>query len=225
MPVWPLLVALTLFLALGAGRSGSVSGARTRSTLLLLAAPPVVHSLLFPAGMLLHSYWLFALPAALAAGLGIGLARLNPVACLAGVLLAAAGFVGRVESAREEIDLLPSLLGQAVASETRPGEGVLTNFEVNVLWDGMAVGEYIVIRPEVTFYADRPVRGGVRGRARDEAVDLAGARRLLPAARWFLLWPDPIGDPLLHDSLIALGGPEPELLSGEPPVLFFRLPP
>jgi hypothetical protein len=224
MPVWPLLLVLTLFVALGVGRGGE-SRARIRSTLLLLVAPPVVHSALFPAGMVLHSYWLFALPAALAAGLGIGLARLRPAVCVAGALLAALVFSARVEEASEHVDVLPHLLGEAINANTDPGEGVLTNFEVNVLWTGMEVGEYIVSRPEVSYYAERPVRGGVAGRPQGRAVGLAEARRLLPSARWFLLWPDQDDGPALQAALVALGGREPIRLKDDPPVLLYPLTP
>jgi len=93
-----------------------------------------------------------------------------------------------------------------------------------VLWDGMEVGDYIISRPEISYYADRTVRGGVRGHGRGRAVDLASARRLLPSARWFVLWPDP-DDPELAQALEALGGGPPLRLSGDPPVLLYRLRP
>ncbi|GEM_PF-2440764 len=224
LPLWPLLLAALCFSALRPGSSRSASALGVRWLLLLLLAPPLVHCLLFPAGMLLHSYWLFALPPALAAGLALGLARLRPGACLAAVVLGAVGLVSQWAGAAEEIDLLPAMLGQAMEQHTAPGDGVLTNFEVNVLWDGMEVGDYIVSRPEISYYADRPVRGGIRGDGQGRAVDLGQALALLPSARWFVLWPD-AGDPALPQALDALGGPPPVSLSGDPQVLLYRLRP
>lgn len=228
LPMWPLLLGTLFVLVLrspGTGPGpGPGRGLGVRGLLLLLVAPPLVHSLLFPAGMLLHSYWLFALPPALAAALAGGLSLLRVSVWVPALLLAAAGLGGRVEQAREHLDPLPAMLGRALAENTAPGEGVLTNFEVNVLWTGMDVGEYIVTRPEISFYADRPVRGAVRGRPQGREVGLAEARRLLPAARWFVLWPDD-DDPSLGRALAALGGPEPLLLSADPPVLLYRLQP
>lgn len=224
VPLWPLLLAVLFFSALRPGSSRSAPGLGVRWLLLLLLAPPLVHCLLFPAGMLLHSYWLFALPPALAAGLALGLAQLRPGVCLAAAVLGAAGLFSRLDLAAEHIEILPSMVGQSVEQHTAPGDGVLTNFEVNVLWDGMEVGDYIVSRPEISYYADRPVRGGIRGHGQGLAVDLTEALRLLPSARWFVLWPDP-DDPALPQALDALGGPPPLPLSGDPVVLLYRLRP
>jgi len=226
LPLWPLLLGVLCFTALrpGSTLSGPAPGLGVRWLLLLLLAPPLVHCLLFPAGMLLHSYWLFALPPALASGLALGLSRLRPGVCLAAVVLGAVGLLSPLDQAAEERDILPAMVGQALGQHTAPGDGVLTNFEVNVLWDGMKVGEYIVSRPEISYYADRAVRGGIRGDGQGRAVDLEQALQLLPSARWFVLWPDP-DDPGLPRALDALGGPPPLLLGGEPKVLLYRLRP
>ncbi|MFT7465212.1 MAG: 4-amino-4-deoxy-L-arabinose transferase-like glycosyltransferase [Pseudohongiellaceae bacterium] len=236
MPAWPLCLGVVLILGFCPLGSRGTRRLGVAGLLWLLVLPPVVHGLLFPAGLLLHSYWLFAMPAALAAGLGVALCAgaqrggrggregLAAFAALVLLALGTAGLVSAVEQAREELDPLPALLGQALAQNTAVGDGVLTNFEVNLLWPGMDVGQYIVSRPEISYYADRPIRGGVRGQRAARAVDLAEARRLLPSSRWFLLWPDP-ADPELAQALEAVGGLARLELNSDPPVLLYGLAP
>ena len=220
----------------GAAASGALG---PRGMLGLLLAPPLVHCLLFPAGLAVHNYWLFALPPALGTALALALARVPRVGrtalghvaaamLLSGALSGFAPWFGSsasLDAAREPVDALPAMVGRALADEVPVGGVVLTNFPTNPLRPGEAGDTYHVRLPEVTFYADRPVRGGIGDPA---ALDEALARR--PDASWFLLMPaslassaTPGQQPLLEAALERLAVGPPRLLSGDPPVRLYTL--
>jgi hypothetical protein len=146
------------------------------------------------------------------------LVGLRPV--VAALLVAGLLFAG-VQGARAalaEADELPVLVGRAIAEQTAPSDVILTNYEVNPFTDG-GTDEYVLMRPAVTWYADRVVRGLVDGPA---ALQRALARR--PDSRWFLSVPLP--RPPSPELLAAVSGRaegEPLRLSDDPPALLFRL--
>lgn len=227
MPGWPLLLVVSLLVAAGVlGRIGGESevGGATRplgprGLLALLLLPPLLHGLLFPAGMLLHGYWLFGLPFGLGLGVALALRPLKALAALAGVLLLLpAGVVGARQLLAES-DRLPVLIGQALAAHTAAPEVVLTNYEVNPFEPGRPGDAWLLMRPEVTFYADRVVRGNI---VKAAELDDALARR--PDAAWFLSvpWPAPPSPELLA-ALAARSEGEPLQLSADPPVALHRL--
>ena len=255
MPGWPLLVLVGLVLA-ARGRPGSDDEASNPASagsarlgvaplLGLLLLPPLVHGLVFPAGMLVHGYWLFGLPVGLGAVVGLFPRPGGPLhgalpALVLVALLGGLGWSARAELYPDQPSELPALLGQAVAGAVGEGELVLTNYDANPLRPGAEGLEYLAKRPEVTYYADRPLRGlveadpeagapgGEGATAGAPAGDLARyeeARRRCPGARWFLLtpWPRPV-DPALRARLEA-EATEVRTLSQEPLVQLFGLTP
>lgn len=227
MPLWPAWLLLALLLAAGAVRVASpasdaqpVLGARGLLWLLLL--PPLVHAAVFPAGLLVHDYWLFGLPPALAAGFGLAARRVaRPVAVGAALLLFVPGWFG-AQRVLETEDRLPAAVGQALATATAPGDVVLTNFDCNPFVPG-AGDAHLDKFPEVTFYSDRTVRGLVgAGQAGGGTLEEALSRR--PDATWFLLTPWPPGPAAgLAESLRERAVEPPRRLSDNPPVELFRL--
>jgi len=111
------------------------------------------------------------------------------------------------------------LMGRALAAHTAPAEVVLTNYDVNPFVPGREGDEWLLMRPEVSFYSDRIVRGRI---ARLE--DLEEALRRRPDASWFLAvpWPEP-PSPGLSAALAARTEGEPLSLSADPPVALHRL--
>ncbi len=211
MPAWPVLTLVLawegwrgLRMARSPGR-GQATGLGSGSLLFLLAAPPLLHAILFPAGLLVHSYWLFGLPPALAAAVALACQRWRaPVGVLLVGLLAVAGWSAADELLARE-DPVPALVGDLLARHTAPGEAVLTNFDTNPFADNAA--GYVMKLPEVTFASDRQVRGRV---GRSGEPSLAEARTRLPAARWFLLvgWPESADPALVAEvSAATLGEP------------------
>ncbi|MHC4845313.1 MAG: hypothetical protein ACYTCU_04030 [Planctomycetota bacterium] len=235
MPGWPALLLLALVVLLGALRPASATrdersgppplGARGLLALLLL--PPLVHGLLFPAGMLQHGYWLFGLPLGLALGFALAVGRLKPaIALVAVAVLVLAGWSGR-DAVLADRDELAVRIGETLAGVTSPGDVILTNYDTNPPALGAAEGAdaYILMRPEVTFYSDRVVRGiGLKERLGREDLDAALLRR--PDATWFLEvpWPRPAGEELLS-ALAARAGAAPVMLSETPPVRLHRIRP
>lgn len=227
MPGWPLLLALALALVLR-GRWGG----RNRVLLLLLLGPPLVHAAVFPAGLLVHNYWLFALPPALAAGLAVALRRRRGLAVVVGLLGALPGLLLGTATDEQLLqrDEAPALVGRALAEHTEPGELILTSFLVNVLVGGDAEGDRHVTRLlEVLYYADRDVRGGITRvgpGAAHEPPGLLEALERLPRATWFLLvdWPEPV-EPGLVAELERRAVGEPLRLFEQPPVVLYRLRP
>lgn len=237
MPVWPVWLGVGL-LGLGlrwrASRrdpapTGGVARLGPGWTVLVLLGPPVLHGALFPAGMLVHAYWLFGLPLGLAAGLVLAPAvRARHLGLVAAGM--ALGFgLGRHGDGHPPGDPIPALMGSALRSNTRPGEVVLTNYDTNVLRDDRPGPAYLSKRPEVPYYADRIVRGGVGVPGEPGAVvalDEALAR--LPAASAFLQVPVPwtaeaVLSPALQAALRERAHGEPLVLSGAPPVWLWRL--
>ena len=220
MPGWPLLLAVSLLVL--AGRLGrtrneteAVGAARSvgpRGLLALLLLPPLLHGLLFPAGLLMHGYWLFGLPFGLAVGVALALRPLRTPAALACVLLLAVPGVVGARRLLSETDRLPVLIGEALATHTAPPDVVLTNYEVNPFIPDRPGDQWLLMRPEVTYYADRSVRGGL-----ETAAELDDARRRLPGATWFLSvpWPTPPSPELLA-ALAAQTEGEP--LPSSPPI-------
>jgi len=226
MPGWPALLAAAAALAAGWLRAPA-AGAMVRpvlgmrALLALLLLPPVLHAAAFPAGTVLHDYWLFGLPPALAAAAALLALRLRPVvAVLALGLLLLPGVVGAREVLARRDDL-PETVGRALAAHTAPGDLVLTNFNCSPLVPGGAGDEHVDKVLEVLWASDRSVRGLV-GTA--EGVGLDEALRRLPAARWFLLTPWPPGpQPGLAEALAGRAGEPPVRLSESPAVDLFRL--
>jgi hypothetical protein len=227
MPLWPAWLLLALLMAGGRVRAAPpAADARpvlgADGLLVLLLLPPLAHALIFPAGLLVHDYWLFGLPPALAATFGLAATRLaRPAAVGAAVLLFVPGWFG-AQRILAEHDELPVVVGKALAAATAPGDIVLTNFDCNPFVPGGG-DAHLDKFPEVTFYADRAVRGlvGVSapgGTPLDEAL----ARR--PEAEWFLLTPWPPGpSPGLAEALAARAVEPARRLSADPPVELFRL--
>jgi len=226
MPGWPLLLAVAL--AVLAGKLGRPTIADPppdeprrlgpRGLLGLLLLPPLVHGLLFPAGMLQHGYWLFGLPFGLALGLALALRPLRaPVAVAAVALLLPAGIAG-ARRLLDETDQIPVLMGRALAEHTAPPDVVLTNYAVNPFEHDATGDSWLLMRPEVSFYSDRVVRGGL-----EQAADVDDALRRRPDADWFLLVPWPPPSPGLAAAVDALTEGEPLALSGDPPVTLHRL--
>jgi hypothetical protein len=224
MPGWPVLLLLALLVLFGAA-SGRTNRRPLgpRGLLALLLLPPLTHGLLFPAGMLQHGYWLFGLPLGLGLGFALAASRLKPAVALVAVsVVVLAGLAGR-QAVLDEQDPLAALVGEALANATAPGDVVLTNYDTNPVAGTAAEGEdaYVLMRPEVTWYANRVVRGGI------EAPDqLAAALLRRPDAGWFLEvpWPRPAGDDLL-EALGVLAGAPPNSLSESPLVRLHRLRP
>lgn len=220
MPAWPLLLLVTLLVACGwraPGAAGAVLGAR--GLLFLLLAPPLIHGVLFPAGMLQHGYWLFGLPLGLAFGTALALEALKAVPAL---LVVAAAFVAGAAASEEilaERDPLPVLLGAELAARTAPADLVLTNYDCNP-FAGEGPG-YVLLRPGMTWAADRAIRGSI-----GDAASLERALRLRPDARWFLEtpWPRPVEDALAARLADLADGP-PQPVSGDPPVRLWSLGP
>jgi len=235
MPGWPALLMLSLVVLLGALRPASDARSADddssplggRGLLALLLLPPLAHGLLFPAGMLQHGYWLFGLPLGLGLGFALAVGRLKPaIAIAAAAVLVLAGLAGR-QAVLADRDELAVRIGETLASVTSPDDVILTNYDTNPPGPGAAEGvdAYVLMRPEVTWYADRVVRGlGLKpGLGSD---DLAAALRRRPDATWFLEvpWPSMPGDDLLS-ALAARAGAPPRLLSESPPVRLHRLGP
>lgn len=233
MPGWPVLLLLSLMVLVGvlrpsvepdddAASRGGRGPLGARGLLGLLLLPPLAHGLLFPAGMLLHSYWLFGLPLGLGLGFALAVRRLRPgVGLMAATVLVLAGLSARQDVLAER-DELPMQVGETLARFTAPEDVILTNYDTNPPAEAAADGEaddYVLMLPEVTFYSDRVVRGGIKGEAQ-----LAAALRRRPDAVWFLEvpWPEPPGD----DLLIALAERSDGAalsLSESPPVRLHRL--
>lgn len=226
MPSLPVALVLGLALALGWGRrflpDRPAEGLCARWLVALLLAAPLVHGAAFPAGLAVHGYWLFALPVALAAALALVLVRLRAGRLALVTLLLAGLGAARLPAARLPADPLPALVGQALAQAVPPGEVVLTNYAVNPLRWGLPGDAHHVRLPEVTWYAERVVRGGV-----DSPARLAEALARRPDARWFLLapFPPPPDGPALAAALAERAGEPPVTLSGDPLVLLQRLSP
>jgi hypothetical protein len=73
MPLWAVWLAVSFIMLIGGGapREDPAAPERrlgSRGLLALLLFPPLLHGLLFPSGLLQHSYWLFGLPCGLAVG-------------------------------------------------------------------------------------------------------------------------------------------------------------
>ncbi len=230
MPVWPALLGVTAWVAwllrhLAPWPAESEEGAGEPLSpswlILLLLAPPVVHAALFPAGMLQHGYWLFGLPLPIAAGVGIFLSAWPPgLACLATASLLLLGAY-RGQQLLEVRDPLPRLIGEELATHTAPGDVIFTNYDTNPFVPGRADDSYVLMRPEVAFYADRVVRGGL-GTAEELTAGLA--RR--PDAGWFLLVPWPAEPPpALPDALRAMAIGDPVQFPDDPRVFLYRLAP
>jgi hypothetical protein len=226
MPGWPVLLALALLVAAGAVRAAPpmpcarpVLGARALLVLLLL--PPLLHAALFPAGLLIHDYWLFGLPPALATAFALVAPRLGRAAAVVvAVLLLVPGWVGARHLLERRDDLSP-LVGRALAQHTAPGDVILTDYDCNPFH---GEGGRLEKRPAVTFYADRDVRGLV-GTDAPEGVSLEAALAQ-PGADWFLLTPWPPGPvPGLPGELAARSAGPPVRLAEDPPVDLYRLRP
>jgi hypothetical protein len=192
-----------------------------RALLALLLAPPVLHAAAFPAGLLVHDYWLFGLPPALAGAAALLAARLRPAAAILALgLLLVPGVAGAREILARRDDL-PELVGRALAERTAPGDLVLTNFDCSPLVPGGAGDEHVDKALEVLWASDRTVRGLV-GTAGGAGLDEALER--LPGARWFLLTPWPPGPlPGLAQDLAGRGDGPPLRISGDPAVDLQRL--
>jgi hypothetical protein len=134
------------------------------------------------------------------------------------VLVLALAGVAATRVLLAERDELPALVGQAIGAHTGPADVVLTNYDTNPLVPGTAGEAYVLKLPEVTFYADRVVRGGLQ-----DGPDLEEALERVPAARWFLLtpWPAPPSEGLLR-ALDRVAG-ERLQLSLDPPVVLLGL--
>ncbi|HEX5011722.1 MAG TPA: glycosyltransferase family 39 protein [Planctomycetota bacterium] len=228
MPGWPALLVLALLLVGGAVRlapptpcARPVLGGRALLSLLLL--PPALHALLFPAGLLVHDYWLFGLPPALAAAYALWAPRAGwPVATALALLLLVPGWFGAQRLLGQRDDLAV-LIGRALGAQTAPGDVVLTDYDCNPLIAGGG-DEHLDKRPEVTFSSDRKVRGLVGSNA-PGAVPLDEARARTGAG-WFLLTPWPPGPaPGLAAELAARAAAAPVRLADDPPVDLYRLSP
>jgi 4-amino-4-deoxy-L-arabinose transferase-like glycosyltransferase len=224
LPGLPLLLLLALAVLIVAKLSTPAEpdrpGLSTRWLVGMLLAPPLIHALVFPAGLVVHSYWLFALPPALALAAAVLLVRVWPGGALLVVVTLVIVFHGRLAGARQPEDRLPSMVGISLGQLVPEGELVLTNFETNPLRWGQTGDAYHVRLPEVTFYADRAVRGAVdRPERLEEALDR------MPEAGWFLLAPFPVPpDPLaLERALDARSEGPAETLSKDPVVRLYRL--
>ncbi|RKY18530.1 MAG: hypothetical protein DRQ55_13145 [Planctomycetota bacterium] len=198
-----------------------LAGLSRRWLLGLLLAPPVLHSIVFPAGLAVHNYWVFALPPALALAAALLLERRAGRAALPLGLVLAAAWVAAVSAARLPEDPLPAMVGRAL-SQVPVGELVLTNYDANPLRFGHPGDSYDVRLPEVTFYSDRAVRGRI-----DSPGRLAQARARLPAARWFLLapFPAPPDQAALERALVQASAGPAQVLSQAPVVRLFPLAP
>jgi len=186
MPGWPGLLAAALAVSCGrllppSLRPGSVQG---QGLVAMLVAPPLVHALIFPTGAVVHSYWLFGLPAALAAAVALSLQRVRPGMALAGAAILVFLGLEAQGALLKQGDRAPSLLGELIAEATDPEEVILTNYPTNVLLPHAA--GYVMRLPEVTFYSDRKIRGGV-----ETEQDFSQALETVPDATMFLLvnWP------------------------------------
>jgi hypothetical protein len=228
MPGWPALLPLALLVAAGVVRAAPPTPCARpvlgmRALLALLLAPPLLHALVFPAGLLIHDYWLFGLPPALAAGFAAFAPRLGraPAAGLA-LLLLVPGWYG-AQRLLAQPDDLAARVGRALAEKTAPGDVVLTDYDCNPLIAGEG-DAHLDKRPEVTFYSDRRVRGLV-GAAAPGSLTLAEALAR-GRAEWFLLTPWPPGPaPGLADDLAARAAGPPVRLADNPPVDLYRLGP
>jgi hypothetical protein len=187
MPGWPALLLVALAVMGGAWGFGRADGRPLsgRALVMLLTLPALVHGLAFPQGLLVHGYWLFALPYGLAAGLTLGLSRLRPVVAVAAlVILVLAGADGLArQTAIERVDIVAPGIGRALAGLTPPEAVILTNYDVNPLDDALPAG-YVLKRPTLGYYADRVVRGRIDG-----VEALGDALEVRPDATHFLLTP------------------------------------
>jgi len=231
MPGWPLIVllgAVLLFGGLGTRRadSGQERGLLgMRGLLALLLLPPLVHGMLFPAGMLVHSYWLFGLPIGLGAVVALALRSQSRRLSLGIVgLLLVLGWTGRQGVLPDEATTVPALLGQLLATNIPEGELVLTNYDANLLdVDGEGL-DYLTRRPEVAYYSDRPLRGLVLEPGASDVEAWREARRRCPEAVWFLAMPFPWEpSPELLAEVRAEASAEPILIFEEPAIRLFRL--
>ena len=100
---------------------------------------------------------------------------------------------------------------------------MLTDYDCNPLIPGEG-DAHLDMRPEVTFYSDRKVRGLV-GAAVPGSPTLGEALRRVPAA-WFLHtpWPPGPGDDLAEALAARSAGP-PVQLADNPPVYILPLKP
>jgi len=222
MPAWPLLVLVGAALC----RLPSGTHLGRRGLLLLLLLPPLVHGVLFPAGMLVHSYWLFGLPVGLGAVLGLLPGRRGAIVALLGsAALLATGLPARAELLPDAPSELPALLGRALHEHVPAGELVLTNYDGNPLRPGSEGPAFLAKRPELTYYSDRAVRGLAEEPGRADLQRWEEARARCPTARWFLLvpWPRP-PEPALVQAVEAAASGRLEL-QAEPPVVLYSLRP
>jgi hypothetical protein len=226
LPLVPLTLLAAVAGALRELRARPAEADEGAALLRQLLIPPVLHALLFPAGLLVHAYWLFALPPALATGLVLARGRFAAL-LRAGVLPATCvlGLLG-TRAALPPPDPFPALLGQALAAHTAPGDVILTNYPTNVLSAGAAADAHTTRLPEVSYYADRPVRGGV-GVPGESGVTVALDEALLrrPDAAWFVSV-TPFGEepsPALAARLLVERDGEALRLSGAPLVELHRL--
>jgi hypothetical protein len=136
-----------------------------------------IHMLLFPFGTLFHDYWsfLFMPWTALTAALGLvrlaGIGRVLPgIPEKSGPLLAALAIVALLVSGRhyameryaEPVEHEPYFLGKYIHETARPGEAVITNsLPYNVPVKGTSEDRYYFLRPSLSYYADRVVRGSI----------------------------------------------------------------
>jgi hypothetical protein len=242
MPGWPALLALSAAVMGGrllGGQRGRTLGAPALVALLVL--PAVAHGLIFPAGMLVHSYWLFGLPVGLGAGLALALAPLRPAVSVFGVgaLLLAGGGLGWPDRGRalpDAADEVPATLGSLLAVAIPPEGVVLTNYDANPLLPGAVDGAHLTKRPELLYYADRTVRGLAvlpdngrdpdRDRGPEDLAALEDALARVPDARWFLLVPWPVEpSPALRAALHERSSEPPTRLHPEADVWLFELAP
>ncbi|MGQ0552569.1 MAG: glycosyltransferase family 39 protein [Planctomycetota bacterium] len=195
-----------------------------RGLLALLLLPPLVHGVLFPAGLLVHSYWLFALPPALGLAVGLLASRLRPaLATVAVAVLLWPGYQSAQVLLSQRDDLYVRV-GREIARRADPGDVVLTNFDCNPLIDSAAdpmADQYLLFRPAVTYYSDRVVRGRI-----GSSAALEDALRRRPDSRWFLEtpWPTPMSSEL-STALSHLASAPPEGVPGQPLVRWHRLAP
>lgn len=231
LPGFPVVLVLALVLLMhpvwsdlthAGQRPARPLGLSTRWLLGLLLAPPLLHCALFPAGLAVHDYWLFALPPALGLTAALLLGRLPAGWSAAGAVALALAAMGWGAGAGSAEDALPALVGRALGQQVPVGEVVLTNYAANPLRFGAEGDEHHVRLPEVTYYSDRVVRGGI-----GSAEQLREALRRRPDARWFLLapFPPPREPEGLELVLREVSPHPPTVLSEQPPVLLYRLRP
>jgi hypothetical protein len=194
MPGWPALLLVAVAAMAGAwrpagevGAAPAAGGLGSRGLVALLTLPPLIHGAMFPQGLLVHGYWLFALPYGLAVALALGLERLRPAVVVVVLLvLVLAGRQGlERQLAPERVNVVALEVGRLLGRVTVPSAVILTNYDTNPFNPGLAAG-YSLKRPAVTWYADRVIRGGV-----ETAPALEEALRLRPDATHFLLTPPP----------------------------------